>query len=340
MHRLALSVTVNDFGEVEVTFIEGKNEYRQRKKGKSLLQFPKDLVVIDIETTGLDPEFCEIIEVAAIKIRDNQEVDHFETLVKPIEEVDSFITKLTGITNDMLSCAPTPDSVFPKLIGFIGEDTIVAHNAHFDINFLYDYFELFLSKEFNNNFICTMRLCRRIFPELQNHKLYTLCNHFCLSEPSHRALNDAKATLQLFNICKQTVEQTIGFEDFAKQTKKPHLKASTIAPETDVFDKDHPLFGKSCVFTGTLTKMVRQEAMQLVVNLGGNCTDGITRNTDYLIMGIQDYSKFTDGQKGNKLKKAEELIQKGFGIEIISENVFYDLIFENALYAGNISDVG
>src|SRR5690606_37812445 len=89
--------------------------------------------------------------------------------------------------------------------------------------------------------------------------------------------------------------------------KSKGLQANQIKPEVENFDIEHPVYRKNFVFTGTLSKMLRREAMQLVVNLGGKCLDNVTRETDFLVMGIQDYSRFSDGKKSNKTKKAEQL---------------------------------
>ena len=99
-------------------------------KGESLLRLPDDnYTVIDIETTGLDPSFDEIIELAAIRVRDGVITDSFSSLVKPSHEVSDFISALTGINNDMLSDAQAIYDVLPKYIDFIGDDIIIGHNV-------------------------------------------------------------------------------------------------------------------------------------------------------------------------------------------------------------------
>ena len=77
----------------------------ERLKGNNLLMFPADCCIIDIETTGLDPEYCEIIEIAALRIRNGEITERFSELVKPSVPLDPFITALTGITNDMMKDA-------------------------------------------------------------------------------------------------------------------------------------------------------------------------------------------------------------------------------------------
>lgn len=96
------------------------------------------VLVIDLETTGLDPSYDEIIELAAVRVENKAIVPEFQSLVKPSFPIDGFITELTGITNEMLSNAPSVDAVLPSFFDYAGQSTVVAHNANFDVNFLYD----------------------------------------------------------------------------------------------------------------------------------------------------------------------------------------------------------
>lgn len=106
--------------------------------------------------------------------------------------------------------------------------------------------------------------------------------------------------------------------------------SKTIVAVDGLEDEDSPLFGKQCVFTGTLNKMLRRDAMQIVVNIGGTCADSVTKKTDFLIMGNLDYARTVEAGKSSKVKKAEDLMLKGSEIKIISEDVFYDMIDEDS----------
>ena len=122
-------------------------------------------------------------------------------------------------------------------------------------------------------------------------------------------------------------------DNFKNQFKKHHnstkIKVKDIVSQNTEFDKDNPLYNKVCVFTGTLEKMARKDAMQIVVNLGGICGDNVTNKTNYLILGNNDYCRTIKDGKSNKQKTAEKLKINGQDIEIISENVFYDMIEKN-----------
>lgn len=315
-------------------------------KGSSILAFPNDYVIIDIETTGLSPELDSIIEVAAQRYENGVKTDSFSSLVKPdnIYEdgtfVDKFIEELTGITNEMLSSAPDAKSVMQQYYDFIGDSVLIGHNVNFDINFIYDNFLEYISKPLANDYIDTMRLSRRAHPEEPRHRLKDLASRYGIDYNfSHRALSDCEITQSCYeNIVADilnTYQSLDAFIEFCKPKRKP-LKASDLIADTQNFDISHPLYGKVCVFTGTLEKMLRKEAMQLVVNLGGENGDSVTKKTNFLILGNNDYCSSIKNGKSNKQKKAEKLKLSGQDIEIIPENVFYDLI--NAEQSFDITD--
>lgn len=103
--------------------------------------------------------------------------------------------------------------------------------------------------------------------------------------------------------------------------------AREIATANTDFDEDHPFFDKLFTFTGTLKSMNRKSAMQKVVDVGGQCGNGVTMKTNYLVVGIQDLTKFKDGvKKSSKMLKAEVYAQKGLDIEIIAEDDFLNFM--------------
>lgn len=302
-------------------------------KGQSLIAVLDDYISLDLETTGLDPSCNEIIEIAAVKVSCGKIVDSFATLVKPPYEVDDFITELTGITNDMLKDAPSLSAVLPSFIEFVGSSVIVGHNVNFDINFIYDSLERFNSVCFSNNFIDTMRLSRRLFKDFENHKLTTLVKNFGVSvQPEHRALADCEATQGCYEYMKQYIASN-GIElESLLASHAPSVKACDISATVTEFDESHPLYGKVCVFTGALA-FTRKEAMQLVANVGGINADGVNKQTNFLIIGNNDYCTQIKDGKSNKQKKAEAYILAGRDITILSEKAFLDLLKDSQIKA-------
>lgn len=300
-------------------------ETKRTHKGKSLLLFPEDYTVVDIETTGFDPMFDEIIEVAGIKYRGRNEVGRFQSLVKPDDGIPDYITALTGITNEMAADAPGIEDVLPRFLEFIGEDIVVGHNVHFDVNFLYDYAEDFDLKPFSNDLVDTLRLSRRLYPELQSHKLSALAAHFGVEpDGEHRALADCVTTQKCLSAMDAYAAQNGGIPESAEDLYRKLSK--TIVAETSDFDPDSLIYGRTFAFTGKLERMTRKEAMQAVVNAGGHCTDGVVAETNYLVLGNNDYCKAIKDGKSAKQKKAEKMKLNGADIESISESVFCDML--------------
>lgn len=327
-----IHISIKEDGTVDL-LKEISTSKTRSEKGKSLLLFPETYIVIDIETTGLDTEFDEIIEISAVKYQNLIEIDQFNTLVKPTEEIDDFITNLTGITNDMLKNAPTIDDVILKFYNFIGSDLLVGYNVNFDINFLYDNLIEHSSNSLKNSFVDVMRLSKHLLPQLSNHKLETVSKHFGHSSIKHRAIDDCYVCNDcLISLKKLVLSNHNSLEEFyeeLKLKKKSYVSASDITTTNTLFDETNPLFGKTVCFTGTLQKMTRHDAMQLVVDLGGICSNGLTNKTNFLVIGNNDRcTSIVDG-KSNKQKKAESMILKGNDLEILSENTFYDMVMDH-----------
>lgn len=301
-------------------------------KGRSVISFPSDFVVIDIETTGLSPVYNEIIEVAALRVSDGEVTASFCEFIRPSSPLPRFVIDLTGITDNDLADARSASDVLPDYVRFISDSIVVGHNVNFDINFIYDYCET-LGISFSNDFVDTMRLSRKLHPDQERHRLSDLSSLYCIDDScSHRALADCFTTLSVF-ICLQDdiLARFKTFDSFSAKFKSKSsrkLDISGIVPDATSFDEDHPLYGRVCVFTGKLDRMLRKDAAQLVLNLGGIVGDSVTKKTNYLILGNNDYCSTIKDGKSAKQKKAEKMISDGYDISIIPENVFYDLVFE------------
>lgn len=230
----------------------------------------------------------------------------------------------------MLAAAPKAREILPQFKDFISNSVLIGHNVNFDINFLYDNFDKYLSTPLLNNFIDTMRISRRLHPEERHHRLMDLCERYNINYAgAHRAIFDCEITQQCLDIMKaEIIERFQSFDAFKNQIKtiKRGVRASDITAANEEFDETHPLYGKVCVFTGALQKMTRKEAMQIVVNFGGINGDTVTKKTNFLVLGNNDYCSTIKDGKSTKQKKAEKLILSGADLVILSENVFYDLI--------------
>ena len=169
-------------------------------KGSSLIRKLDDYTVLDIETTSLDTFSGEIVEISAIKVRDRKEIDSFSKLIKTKNEIGYFTTRLTGITNEMVEKQGKElVVVLQEFRKFLDKDIIVGHNVNFDINFIYDNMEENLNEYLSNDFVDTLRISRKVLPNLRHHKLDDLIRYFNLTRRNeHRALNDCILTNQVY----------------------------------------------------------------------------------------------------------------------------------------------
>lgn len=167
------------------------------EKPSSLEQEP--YVIIDIETTGLEPTLCEITELGAILLENGEVKDIFNTLVFPLAPIPPHIEQITGITNQMVVGYPGIKKALQDFLTFIGNRTLVAHNAEFDIGFLKHHLKMSLNYEMQNDCICTVRTARYLLPGLKNHKLHTVAHYFRIPTPTtHRAIGDCEITVQIW----------------------------------------------------------------------------------------------------------------------------------------------
>lgn len=343
-----------------VYFFRKEDQFEGKIKGKSLIGFPENYFIIDLETTGFDSRVDHIIEIAALKIQHNEIVDSYSSLLRPpkiyvntvsqeniskdilIDDkgreyfyINDFISSLTGITNKMLDEAPLPKKKLAEFKEFLGKDVVLGYGVNFDVSFLYHNFEDY----FRNDYIDVLRLARFLLPDFEDKTLSRISAYFGMDTTgAHRALKDCEMTKFCYDKLKNLmVTQYDSPENFIKtRINKPYkkdsdktyargLRAKDIKTEKTEFDEDSPIFGLHCVFTGKLEKFKRAEAMQIVANLGGINEDSVTKKTNLLILGNFDYVNLKDG-KSSKQKRAEKMVLEGFDIKILSENAFYDMI--------------
>jgi DNA polymerase-3 subunit epsilon len=158
------------------------------------------IVMLDFETTGLSPDMGDrITEVAALRIVGGKVVERYVSLINCNVRIPSFITGLTGITQAMVDGAPPVSTVVPELLDFIGGDTLSAHNASFDDKFLRaEAARLGLTPGYQS-LVCSLKLSRRVFPNLASYKLGNLSGQLGIrfNSAAHRAESDAEVAAQV-----------------------------------------------------------------------------------------------------------------------------------------------
>ncbi len=209
--------------------MNGAKIVAREHKGKSRLFFADEYVALDIETTGLSPVYCEIIEIGAVRVRNGEVTEQFEALIRPEEPISGFITNLTGITNEELERnGRQPDIVLSEFFDFIGAALLVGQNVNFDINFLYDNIYKHLAKPLTNDFADTLRLSSNIFPDLSDHKLGTLKKAFGIAEDvAHRGLSDCIDAMRCYEYMRNySMERgLLAAEENGYSLNKKKLKA-------------------------------------------------------------------------------------------------------------------
>ena len=183
---------------IEAYLVDDLNAVVQSPQNQTLSD---EFTVFDIETTGLSSTKDKITEIGAVKIRNGEIIDYFSSLINPEVPIPANIQELTGITDEMVKDAPTIDTVLPKFLDFVGNSVIVAHNANFDVAFIRNAAKN-MSLSVNNTILDTLELSRLLFPSLSRHKLDIIAKHLGISlENHHRAVDDAKATSEIFIKC-------------------------------------------------------------------------------------------------------------------------------------------
>jgi DNA polymerase III subunit epsilon len=192
----------------------------------------KDLefVVVDVEATGAKTPPNRLIELGAYKIRDGRIVDKFLSLVNPEIPIPRFVASLTGISNEMVKQAPVFAEVAPRWLDFVSDSVLIAHNAPFDTSFLnHEISRVYPGHRMVNPHLCTVRLSRRVLPELLNHRLDTIASHFSIRIASrHRAGSDALATAEIFLMLLEMLAENHGVRDLgaARNFQFPELISS------------------------------------------------------------------------------------------------------------------
>ena len=156
--------------------------------------------VLDLETTGFSFRTEKITEIGIMKVKNGEVIDEFSCFVNPEKPIPPRVVEVTNITDEMVKDAETIDKVMPKLLEFVGDSVLVAHNADFDIGFLkHNCAEL--GYKLDNTYIDTLRLAKQLFPTYKKYKLGIIAENLGIKvEVAHRALDDVDTTVKVLNV--------------------------------------------------------------------------------------------------------------------------------------------
>lgn len=163
--------------------------------------------VLDLETTGFSFRTEKITEVGIMKVKNGEVIDEFSCFVNPEKPIPQRVIEVTNITDDMVKDAETIETVMPKIIEFVGDSVLVAHNADFDIGFL-KYNAKVLGLTLDNTYLDTLRLAKELFPEYKKYKLGIIAENLGIKvEVAHRALDDVDTTVKVLNVMFEMLKE-------------------------------------------------------------------------------------------------------------------------------------
>ena len=189
---------------VEAYLAPDKNAIVTDAKGQSI---DTTYCVLDLETTGFSAATEKITEIGIMKFKDGEVIDQFSCFVNPEKHIPQRVSEVTNITDDMVKDAETIDKVFPKMLEFLGDSVIVAHNAGFDVGFLKQNAKR-LGYKFDYTYLDTLSLAKDLFPDYKKYKLGKIADNLGIKvEVAHRALDDVDTTVKVFKVMLKMLKE-------------------------------------------------------------------------------------------------------------------------------------
>lgn len=298
-----------------------------------------DFITIDFETATADRDSpCEI---GLTFVKDNLIVETKSWLIKPMyDQFDYFNILIHGIRPEHVANEPEFNIVWQEIKPLIENQFLIAHNAGFDISVLRKTPQAYQIPFPTLNYSCSYIFCKKVWQGLPAYDLKSLCKLNSIDFKHHRAAADSRATAELALKAFELAE-VLCQDDFPEKLKtsigqlydggyrpcetKRTYKArdlTNIIGDLTKHNQSSIFYGRTIVFTGALSSMIRVEAQQTISDIGGIISGNVTKGTDFLIVGQQDYRIVGEDGMSNKQEKAIKLIEKGATLEIISENDF------------------
>ena len=313
------------------------------------------ILAIDFETASGRDAVCA---VGLYQFGDKEVVSEHHLIDPEIDpnDWDSMAMLIHGISPGDVVGAPNFPTIW-KRIEELGEGSVLlAHNAGFDMSVLRHGFARYAMSPREITYLCSAKIAKKTWPEIPTTRLDYLADLLDIEFLHHNPEEDAMASAVIFEkaFAKRYGTETndVSLESFIhelglqfghiysdlnykpcgvpghKNSSKPSKKTIDYEPDPNrKIDENHPLFGAKVAFTGTLTSMNRTEAFMRLMDFGGDPETGVTKKTNYLVLGEQDLWKFKPGSEvSSKTQKAIELAETGQDIEIIGEQDFLKLL--------------
>lgn len=223
----------------------------------------RELIAVDLEMTGLQVKTDRILEIGAVRLVDGQLRDTFQTFVNPHRRIDARITELTGIRPEMVEDAPEAEEALRKFLEFAGEAPFLGHNVIFDYSFLKQC-AVNHKISLERSALDTLKIARKVLKEPEKKSLEALCGYFQIDrEHAHRAVDDAKATAELFLMLQQKYQQQ---EPGLFVPKPLHYKVKKQGPLTPAQKRDlnHLMIYHRIEFNIELDSLTKSEALRMI----------------------------------------------------------------------------
>lgn len=220
-------------------------------------------VCVDLETTGLNPKTDKITEVGAVKVHKGEIIDQIDILINPGRKLEERIIELTGLTDDLLQDKPYISDVLDQIEDFIGEDVLLGHSVLFDYSFLKVAF-VNNKRTFEREGIDTLKLARRFLPELESRSLGFLCKHYQIQHTPHRAMEDAKSTVELYKKLAQNFYKEETKDAFLPQKLNYQVKRQTPITNAQIERLQNLVIRHKIQPDYEIEKLTRNEASRII----------------------------------------------------------------------------
>jgi len=297
-------------------------------------------IAIDFETANSSRN--SVCEIGIAVVENSKIIESISYLVRPIDnKFDYYNTRIHGIDADKVKDEPEFNEIWNKIKHYFAGSNVVAHNAGFDFSVLRQVLDLYEIEYPELKYSCSYQISKRAWKGQLSYRLDSMCKFLGIDLEHHNAKSDASAcaeisikafsenNIQNFDEIEQTFNLKIG--KLSKSGYSPALtnrkkKSSEIEFDSTKADENNIFYRQNVVFTGKLDSLTRKEAQKTILEIGGLCPSGINKETNFLVLGEQDFVTYGEGFKSSKIKKAEKLLADGQEIELLTESQFLEMI--------------
>ncbi len=305
-----------------------------------------NFVALDFETANHRRD--SVCEIGIAVVSNGQVREQRSWLVRPREnQFNRMNTYIHGIDAKKVADEPEFDALWQKVRDYFEGACVVAHNASFDLSVLRHVLAQYEIPFPELSYACSLQVARRAWRGLPSYGLAALSERFGISLNHHAAGSDAEASARIMLCAMEEhglgtfdeIEPKFGLQvgrlyahgyipsgRLRPQKKKKKKRLDSLPIDLSRVNKEHPLFGKTVVFTGTLKNISRAEAQRAVLEAGGHAPNFVDDRTHYLVLSEKVFSNITQGVNNNKVRQARQLSGSNSQIELITEQQFLRLL--------------